>query len=223
MSNQNSSELQCLMTLLLIAPKLQARDCFFLVESKLIVFRHKTTRSRIGICQQNLVAASLADLSWAAAPVVKGKRSLLTSLFCGFRKRQLWISSKAKQSKPSKAPSLERTYKGGCPGPMTVPHLFLALPPRLPATFYCTQQRERVPEQDSNSGEGCCYSRALCPLLSAKDEKPLLNPNPPAAFHTERERERERGISLVPGSRTKEDARHAVASGPTNVPLLECK
>jgi hypothetical protein len=100
------------MTLLLIAPKLQARDCFFLVESKLIVCRHKTTRSRIGICQQNLVAASLAylshvesklivcrhkttgssigicqqnlvaatlaDLSQEAAPVVKGKQSLLT-------------------------------------------------------------------------------------------------------------------------------------------------
>lgn len=91
------------------------------------------------------------------------------------------------QSKPSKAPSLERMYKGGCPGSMTVPYLFLALPPRLPATFYCTQRRERVPEQDSNRRDSCCSSRALCPLLSAKDEKPLLNPNPPAAFERERE------------------------------------
>jgi hypothetical protein len=39
----------------------------------------------------------------------------------------------------------------------------------------------------------------------------------------ERERERERAVSLVPGSRTYEDARHAVASAPTNAPLLECK
>jgi hypothetical protein len=37
------------------------------------------------------------------------------------------------------------------------------------------------------------------------------------------ERERERAVSLVPGSRTYEDARHAVASAPTNAPLLECK
>jgi hypothetical protein len=134
-------------------------------------------------------------------------------------KRQLRMRSKAKQSKPSRAPSLERTYKGGCPGPMTVPHLFLALPPRLPATFYCTQHRERVAELDSNSWfpkpqkpnrawnawapslkltlkkrESCCFSRALCPLLSAKNEKPLLNPNPPAAFHTERERERDASL-----------------------------
>jgi hypothetical protein len=126
------------------------------------------------------------------------------------------------QSKPSKAPSLERMYKGGCPGSMTVPYLFLALPPRLPATFYCTQRGERVPEQDSNRRDSCCSSCALCPLLSAKDEKPLLNPNPPAAFERERERERERAVSLVPGSRTYEDARHAVASAPTNAPLLEC-
>ncbi len=138
----------------------------------------------------------------------------------------LWIQKAAvvdqEQSKPSKAPSLERMYKGGCPGSMTVPYLFLALPPRLPATFYCTQRGERVPEQDSNRRDSCCSSCALCPLLSAKDEKPLLNPNPPAAFERERERERERAVSLVPGSRTYEDARHAVASAPTNAPLLEC-
>lgn len=48
-------------------------------------------------------------------------------------------------------------------------------------------RRERVPEQDSNRRDSCCSSRALCPLLSAKDEKPLLNPNPPAAFERERE------------------------------------
>jgi hypothetical protein len=202
------------MTLLLIAPKLQARDCFFLVESKLIVFRHKTTRSRIGICQQNPVAASLADLSEAAAPVVKGKRSLLTSLFCGFRKRQLWIRSKANLQRLllwnecTRAAALDRW-----------PSLISSS--RCPLAFL-QLSIARSGERGSQNKTPTDVTVAAPPALSALSYPQKTRNHYLTLILQQHLIERERAVSLVPGSRTYEDARHAVASAPTNAPLLEC-